>query len=183
MKELVKDKEFIQEFKLNEKNVQKLIVKVDSNIDLVSCSNIIFDDKYVLNNNKIKEMLEELKSRYDMILIDTSNDTSYNKITNEMITLSNQIICLTEGNLIETKKTMNILNRIQNQKHKVKIIYNKKSKYTMNSKMLELLFFKYKLIGYIHYDVRYNQIINKNVNKMYISKKVKKEYNKILKKL
>lgn len=183
MKELVQDEEFISEFKLNEKNIQNLIVKVDSNIDLISSSNVIFDDKYVLNYQKINEALEELKNKYDIILIDTSNDTKYEEITKAMIRVSNKIICLVQGNLIETKKTMNILNKIQEEKQKIKIIYNKKCKYTMNSKMLEVLFFKYKVIGTIDYDNKYNQIINKNVNQIYISNRIRKEYSKVAKKI
>ena len=183
MKEWLQDEEFISEFKLNEKNIQNLIVKVDSNIDLISSSNVIFDDKYILNYQKINEALEELKNKYDIILIDTSNDTKYEEITKAMIRVSNKIICLVQGNLIETKKTMNILNKIQEEKQKIKIIYNKKCKYTMNSKMLEVLFFKYKVIGTIDYDNKYNQIINKNVNQIYISNRIRKEYSKVAKKI
>ena len=39
-----------------------------------------------------------------------------------------------------------------------------------------MLFFKFKISGVLNYDTRYNQIINKNVNRLYISKNIKKEY-------
>lgn len=181
MKEKVKDEEFLNEFRLKEKNIQRLIVKVEKGIDIVSSANLIFDEKYEISESGIQEMLLELKRQYDVILIDTTQDTKYRKIIEMIIELSTKVICLVGGNLIEIKKTISMLK--ENQKDKTNIIYNKKSKYTLNSKMLEMLFFRFKMIGGLHYDCRYDQIINKNINKLYISKKIRREYEKILEEL
>lgn len=181
IREKVKEEEFLNEFRLKEKNIKRLIVKVEKGIDIVSNANLIFDTNYILSKTGIQEMLLELKRQYDIILIDTIMDSRYKILVDVISELSTKVICLVGGNLIEIKKTINTLK--ENQKDKIHIVYNKKSKYTMNMKILEILFFKFKIIGVLHYDCRYDLIINKNVNKLYISKKIKKEYLKIIEKL
>lgn len=181
MKEKIKDEEFLNEFRLKEKNIKNLIVKVEKGIDLISCSNMIFDENYVYNGEGIKEMIEELKRQYEIIIIDTMQDIRYERMTKKILELSTKIICLVGGNLIEIKKTICLLSNYQ--KDKISVVYNKKNRYTMKKKILEVLLFKFKIIGCLHYDCSYDQIINKNVNKLYINKKIRKEYNKILNKL
>lgn len=181
IKEKIKEEEFLNEFRLKEKNIQKLVVKVEKRIDIVSSANLIFDENYILSRDGIEEMISVLKRQYDIILIDTIQDTKYKKIVDTISELSTKVICLVGGNLIEIKKTISKLK--DEQKDKVYIVYNKKSKYTMNTKILEMLFFKFKLLGVLQYDCRYDQIINKNINKLFISKKIRKEYLKILERL
>ena len=183
IKEKIKDKEFLSEFKLEEKNLQKLIIKVEKNIDIISNANLIFDEKYILNKEKIEELFKILKNKYDIILIDTSQDTKYKEFNKVLINLSDKIICLILGNLIYLKKSLNLLKEFNNEKKKIEIIYNQKNKYTINRKILEIIFYKYKIIGELNYNIKYNQIINKNVNKLYIDKKIKKEFKEIIKKI
>lgn len=181
IKEKIKDKEFLNEFRLKEKNIQKLIVKVEKRLDIISNVNLIFDNNYKISNEGIQEMLEELKKQYDLILIDTTQEMKYEEITECILNYSTKIICLVGGNLIEVKKTIDLIK--DNQKDKIDIVYNKKNKYTIKKKILEILFFRFKIIGVLHYDIEYDKIINKNINRLYISKKIKKEFNKIIKKL
>ena len=183
IKEKIKDKEFLTEFKLEENNIQKLILKVDKNIELISSTNLIFDEKYILNKEKIEEVLKILKNKYDIILIDTTQDTRYKNINKLLIKLSDKIICLTLGNLIYLKRSLNLLEEINEEKKKIEIVYNQKNKYTINRKILELIFDKYKIIGELNYNIKYNKIINKNVNKLYIDKKTRKEFKEIINKV
>lgn len=181
LKQKLEDKNFLREFRLSENNLQKLIIKVDKNIDVIASSNIIFDKNYVCKKEKIEKVLSILKNRYNLILIDTTSDTKYEELMRILENCSDNIICLTEGNLIQIKKTINLLEEIRADK--IEIVYNKKNKYTMNKQVLEMLFFKFKISGVLNYDTRYNQIINKNVNRLYISKNVKKEYERLIQKL
>lgn len=183
IKEKIKDKEFLSEFKLEEKNIQKLILKVDKNIELISSANLIFDEKYILNKEKIEEIFKILKNKYDIILIDTTQDTKYKNINKLLINLSDKIICLVLGNLIYLKNSLNLLKEFNEEKKKIEIVYNQKNKYTINRKILELIFYKYKILGELNYNIKYNKIINKNVNKLYIDKKIRKEFQEIIKKL
>lgn len=99
-----------------------------------------------------------------------------------MVEISNKIICITGGNLIEIKKTIKILNEIEN-KEKIKIIYNKKNEYTISKKFLKIIFLKNKLIGTIKFNNSFNKIINKNLKKIYINKNTKKEIKRIARKI
>lgn len=180
MKENVKKSEYLKEFKLNEMNLKKLIVKVDRNIDLISETSLIFDEGYIINEGKIRQILENFKKYYDLIIIDTGSDTKCFNITKTLTKACDKIVCLVEGNLISVRKNMNLLNSLELDKEKVGIIYNKKSKYSMKAKLVEMVFLKYEMLGVLNYDNKYNHIINKNVNRLYISKKIRKEFEKIL---
>lgn len=181
LKQKIVDDEFIREFRLNENNLQKVIIKVDKNIDLIASTKIVFDENYICKRERIEKMLNNFRKQYDLILLDTTQDTKYKELMGTLFTLSDKIICLTEGNLIQIKNTMRLIDQIQESK--VEIVYNKKNKYTMKHKILEMLFFKFKIRGVLSYDIRYNQIINKNINKLYISKNIRKEYETIIQKL
>ena len=125
-------------------------------------------------------MLEELKKHYDTIIIDTGSDSKCFEIVKILAKITDKTICLVEGNLISVRKNMNLLSDLGVDKEKVNIIYNKKSKYSMKSKLLEMVFLKYKMLGSLSYDNKYNHIINKNINKLYITKKIKREFEKII---
>lgn len=183
LKKKLEEEEFLKEFRLREKNIKKLRIKIDRKIDLISNVETIFDDKYIINKAKINEMLEDLKREYDLIIIDSSQDTKYMKLNKTLISLSSKVVCLVEGNLVYMKNTVRMLNEVAKENSNIKIVYNKKNKYTMRKKMLELVLLKFKLIGVLNYDNKYNKIINKNVNKLYITKKIKKEFESIIKKL
>ncbi len=178
-KNKIKDKSFLEEFKLNEKNIKELAVKINRKIDLISKTEIIFDSSYKYKETKMKEVIENLKKYYDIILIDTSSDTKYKELTKILINISDEVICLTLGNLIYIRKTMNILKENMDKKSKIKLVYNKKTKYTLNSNVLRIVFNRFKLIGKLSYDVKYEKIINKNVNSIFINKKIKEELKKI----
>ena len=166
-----------------EKSIKELAVKVDNNIDLISDINHIFNENSILDKNKIEEMLEKLKQFYDVILIDTCNEKEYAEIMKNIMDLSSKNICLIEGNIIYIRKTMNLLKRYFSKNRIIHLIYNKKNEYTIKAIFLKLIFAKYKMLGVLTYNNKYNKIINKNVNRMYIDKEIKNEYYKIIEKL
>lgn len=180
MQKKLKDNEYISEFVLNEKNLIKLRVKINNKIDLIASPNVIFDEEYKYENEKLQKIIAELKNKYDVILIDTSSDTKYNQLRKILINISDKVICITEGNILQIGKSVRILKEIQ-EKKKVKIIYNKKNKYTISKKMLEIVLLKYKVIGSVEYNDKFNKIINKNIRN--IDYKIKKDVEKIIKKI
>lgn len=179
----LQEESFLSEFRLNEKNLRNLIVKVDKKIHIISSTNLIFDDKYIPREERIENILNELKEEYDFIFIDTSFDSRYEELNKTMISLSNKIICITEGNLINIQKTNSLLNKTIKQEDKVEVVYNKKNKFTVSKRVMELMFSKCKIIGTLHYDNRYNKIINKNINKLYIPEVIKREFRNIISKI
>ncbi len=180
MQKKLKDNEYISEFVLNEKNLIKLRVKINNKIDLIASPNVIFDEEYKYENEKLQKIIAELKNKYDVILIDTSSDTKYNQLRKILINITDKVICITEGNILQIGKSVRILKEIQ-EKKKVKIIYNKKNKYTISKKMLEIVLLKYKVIGSVEYNDKFNKIINKNIRN--IDYKIKKDVEKIIKKI
>lgn len=183
MKDKLKDDEYLNEFRLNERNIEKLVVKVSHKIDLISSVKYVFDKNYIINHEKIGEMIEKLKEKYDLILIDTTSDIRYQKLMKELMNISNKTICLVEGNLVCMKKTKELLEtNIENTK-KINIVYNKKNKYTIEENILKMIFFKYKFIGTLSYDCKYDKIINKNLNALYITSNIEKEFTNIINRL
>ncbi|MCI9274596.1 MAG: AAA family ATPase [Clostridia bacterium] len=183
MKDKLKDDEYLSEFRLNERNIEKLLVKVSHKIDLISSVKYVFDENYILKHEKIEEMIEKLKEKYDLILIDTTSDMRYQKLMEELINISSKTICLVEGNLVCMKKTKELLETNRENTKKINIIYNKKNKYTIEENVLKMVFFKYKFIGMLSYDCKYDKIINKNLNALYITSNIEKEFTKIANKL
>lgn len=181
MKEKTKDREFLNEFKLKESNILKLKTRVDRKIDLISKTKVIFDGTYIAKEERIRNMLEELRRNYDFVLIDTSSDTKYKELTKILARLSHKVICLIEGNIVSIRKTINLLKEYEEVRNKIKLVYNKKSKYTLSTNILKIIFLKFKLIGSLEYEREYNKIINKSVKKLYISKKIREEFTKIIK--
>lgn len=181
MKEKIKDEEFLNEFKLKESNILKLKTRVDRRIDLISKTNIIFDKTYIAKEERIKSMLEELIKNYDLILIDTSSDTKYKELTKILAELSDKVICLIEGNIVNIRKTLNLLKEYDGINKKNKLVYNKKNKYTLSMKILKIVFLKFRIIGKLNYDNSYNKIINKSVKTLYINKNIKDEFAKLIK--
>ena len=183
MKDKLKDDEYLSEFRLNERNIEKLLVKVSHKIDLISSVKYVFDENYILKHEKIEEMIEKLKEKYDLILIDTTSDIRYQKLMKELINISSKTVCLVEGNLVCMKKTKELLETNRQNTKKINIIYNKKNKYTIEENVLKMIFFKYKFIGTLSYDCKYDKIINKNLNALYITSNIEKEFTKIANKL
>ena len=170
------NEEFIGEFRLKESNIEKLIIKVNGKIDLVSNPEIIFDENYKYDKIKMQEMFYQLKSKYDLILIDTCNDSKFEQLREILIELSNKVVFVTEGNILQLKKSIKILKKIK-EKAKIKIIYNKKDHYTISVAMLKLIFIRIKLIGVIQYRNQYNKIINKGIRNTTLDNKIKKEFS------
>ena len=96
---------------------------------------------------------------------------------------SDEILFLLEGNLLQIKKSINLLNIYTNKwnvdSKKIKIIINKKTNESIDENILKNIFSDFNIIGNINFNKVYNTLINKNMNKMYMNNKIKKEYKKI----
>ena len=100
---------------------------------------------------------------------------------------SDEILFLSEGNLIQIKKSINLLNKFTNdwkiEKQKINLIINKKTKESIDGNILENIFSDYYIIGEIKFSKIYNTIINKNMSDIYYNNKLKKEYKIISKEI
>lgn len=167
-----------------QKQKEKTIIKISNNINLLSKIEIFFAENNYLEKNKIKNILNNFSKKYDLIIIDNTSEYSCN-YTKEILINSDEIIFLTDANLIELNKTKKILEKYINKwkikKEKIKVVFNKININSINSKILKNLFSDFKILGKINFSNKYNLIINNNLK--ILNKKINKEYLNIIKKL
>lgn len=165
-------------------NINNLIIKTNKNIDLICATNILFNEKYKIEKNKIKIFLEELSSKYDLIIIDTTSECFFD-YTKEILEKTDLIIFLTQANLIELKKSKNLLdiyiNKWKINRQKFNIVFNKDNINAVDDKILKTIFSDFKIIGKIKTNKNFDLIINNNLKN--IDKKIKKKFERIIKKI
>lgn len=166
----------------NKHDLKKYIIKYNKNIDLISISQILKNNKI----ENIKEYLNNLLKEYDYIFIDMSLECFENQ-NKKIMKKSYLNIFLIEPNLTEIKKSQKILENYNKEwkikKQFINIIFNKYNINSIKEKILKRLFEEYKIIGKINFDLNYNLLINKNYNCKNEIKKIKKEYLEIIKEL
>ena len=168
----------------NINKIENLIIKYNKKIDIINFSQIIKNN--LLEKENINKYFELLKNKYDYILIDSSLECLKNE--NKKLLKNNYLnIFLIEPNLIEIKKSINILNIFEREwnikKEKINIVFNKFNIYSINFKILKNIFSNYKIIGKINFNINYNLLINKNFKCKKEIRKIKKDYLNIIKKL
>ncbi len=170
---------------LKDIQIEELIIKVNSKIDLISGINLLFDSQYKISSIKIKTILQKLKQKYETIIIDTSSECFFD-YTKEIMKNSNINIFITEANLLEIKKAKNLLNIYINKweipQNNFNILFNKYNQNSIDISILKNIFSGFSILGKLSADPNYNLLINKN-NINYLEKNLKKEYLKINKEL
>ncbi len=173
IKEKLNNKNYI-----NEINVEKLIIRINKKIDLISGINLIFNCENKISIEKLKEIIKKLSLNYDSIIIDTSSECFFD-YTKEILKISKKCIYLVEANLLEVSKSKRILEIYQNnwnvEIEKINIIFNKYNKNSLNMNILKKLYCGYKILGKINLNINYNLLINKNIK--YLNSKNKQKSN------
>lgn len=168
----------------NENKLDNLIINLSPNLDLICGIDVIFENGYKVEKEKLITILNELKSKYEIILLDTSSEC-FMDYTKEIINYSDFSIFLVEANLIELKKAKKLLdiyiNKWKINKEKINIVFNKYNKNSIDNNILKKLFFDFTILGYLKLNENYNYLINKNYN--FINKELKEEYKKIIEKI
>ena len=170
--------------KIEKIRIENLINRIDKNIDILCGTRILIDEDYKRIKEKFTNILNELKNKYDFIIIDNSSECFF-EYTKEILKKSDLILFLVEPNIIELKKSRNLLdiyiNKWKIKKEKINIIFNKTNINSIDNKILKTLFSDFKILGKIKININYNLIINKNIK--IINKKIKNDYLKIIKNL
>ena len=180
IREKIKNNNLLKEIK-----VEELILKINNKIDLIAGINLLFDSKYKISSIKIKNILLKLKEKYNKIIIDTSSECFFD-YTREIMKNSNVNIFITEANLIDIKKSRNLLNIYINEwnipKENINILFNKYNNNSIDISILKKIFSDFSILGKLSTNSQYNLIINKN-DKKCLNKELQKEYFMINKKL
>ncbi len=178
--------EEIAEYEIEKtENINKEIIKLNKYIDIISGTNLIYKNNK-MNEKKFMNIIEEEKNNYDAIIIDICTELNFN-YAREIMKKSDKIIFLSEANIIQIKKTKNILNiYLRNwniEKEKINIIFNKIKDDSIDEEILKEIFKGYKILGEVNYIENYNTLVNSNMKSVFINNKIQKQYNKIQKKI
>lgn len=169
----------------NEKvSLENLIINYNKEIDIISMFELI--QNKLIDKTSIKEFFNKVQLKYDYIIIDTSLECFWKE--NKKIMENSFInIFLIEANLVEIKKAKRILEIYDKEwnikKEKINIVFNKYNINSVNKKLLKKLFYEYKVIGKINFNLYYNLLINKNYKCKKELNKIKAEYKKIVERI
>lgn len=161
------------------KNINKnKIIKINNNIDFLININ--------LEKNEIKKIINKYQSKYNYILIDASiYYKNYN--VKQILKNSDNILFITEGNILQINKSNKILNyylkKWNIKKEKINIILNKSNRNTVQKDIMKNIFLEYKFLGEIKFNTCYDSLINNNLNTLIMYPKIINEYKKIINKL
>ena len=164
-------------------NFIDFIIKTKFNIDLISGINLIFDSEYKINPDKIKKLMEKLKAKYDLIIVDTSSDC-FLDFTKEIVKISNELIFISGANILEIKKAKKLLDIYTNEwgedVKKFKIIFNKCTKNSVDDSILKEIFKAYNIVGKVKLSNYYDLIIN-DIHYANMNDEINRIKNKIFK--
>ena len=169
----------------NKKEFNEKIKKLNYRIHVLSAIDLLYDEKSI-SYTRVKNALQELKEIYDVILLDTSSECYFN-INRKLINLTDTSIFLTDTNVLEIKKAQTWLNIYEKEwnieKEKINIIFNKINNNSTDLQILYNLFNNYKILGKIELNTEYNNIINRNINRLSITGEIETEYTRITEKM
>lgn len=182
------ENDFYKEFyntEISKMKLEDLIIKVNSKINLISKINILISNDQSPNNEiEILKIIKEIKLKYDLIIIDTQNNYTNNYLQ-PIINETEKIIFITEANLLQIKKSKNLLEKYINEwkieKEKIHIIFNKIKSDTICFDILKEVFKNYNIIGQVNFIKNCNTLIDQNMKEIFLEKEIKKQYKKIAK--
>lgn len=161
-------------------NNEEKFLKITKRISVFSDFNDFLELDKSLKVEKYNRFISHIKNEYDILLIDTSSNMA-NEYIKKLLKLSFKIIFLVEPNLSEVSKSRNLLDyylyKLNINKEKISIIFNKVNKNMIDEHILKNLFFNIKIIGKIMYGQEYTQCINRNKINILNSKKLVKSCN------
>ncbi len=142
--------------KINELEIKNYIIKIDNNLDiLIGLNNLHYYNK--LNYEKIKIEMENLRKKYNYIIVDTYSESLFdnNKYIYELF---DDIFLLSGINKLELQKTEKLINAIT-------------EKWKINIKKIKVIYYKINFIENIMLK------FNKKNNGWFIIRKNKKQYD------
>lgn len=159
-------------------NIQEEIIKINKKIDLINGKDVLLNCSNKININKINH----LKNKYDLIIIDLYSNISSELLEN-VVNLSNINLFISDTNLLEISKSIKLLdiyiNKYKINKNKFNILFNKYNLESIDIKLLNKIFGEFNVIGYLKYNKKYNDLINKNSKNFINNKRIRNEYLKI----
>ena len=146
------------------KKEKEEIININKKIKLIYNIEIFLDNNKKFDKNKFNKMIEKFKINHKIII--DSNTNNYELI--KSIIKNNEIIFITEANLIELNKSKKILKKIIYnfliERNKIKILINKYNKNSIDKNIIKNIFSDFNIIGKLDYSDQINLFINKESN-------------------
>ena len=163
-------------------DLEQYIVKINNNISIFTGIDILFNEENKINFDKIKEMINKFKEKYNLILFDTSSEINLKYVKTSLVNVQ-KIIFLIEPNLIELKKSKDLLEVYLEDweipRYKFNIVLNKVNVNSIDTEIISNIFSQIKIIGKINFSKNYTALAN-NTNFKFINLK---DYEKIIRKI
>lgn len=163
-------------------NLEQYIIKINNNTSIFTGIDDLFNEDNKISFEKIKELIDKFKEKYNLILFDTSSEINMKYVKTALVNVQ-KIIFLVEPNLIELKKSRDLLEVYLEDweipKYKFSIVLNKVNINSVDSEIINNIFNQIKIIGKINLSRSYTAFAN-NTNLSTINFR---EYEKILKKI
>ena len=166
----------------NEYNIFNNVIQTKYKIDFISGANLLADFMNYEEFDPIIQNMNKLKEQYDLIIIDTSNNFFF-EITKRLIEISNKAIFISGANVLEVRKSKDLLEIYKEwgiENEKINILFNKYTKESIEDEILKNIFREYNTIGKINLNEYYDKAINTNNVKI---REIQKELNQIRKKI
>ncbi len=143
--------------------VSDYINTIANNLDVFCGIDMMFTEDNKISYEKVRDLIDELKNIYDLILIDTSSETTL-KYIKVVIANCDKILFLIEPNLLEMKKAQRLLEvYIEDWEvpiDKISILLNKTNHNSIDKEIVKGIFNKFKIVGNIHFSNFYTSIAN-----------------------
>ena len=143
--------------------LEDLIFKVSKNLYIFNGLKYIFNETNRIDSHKVKEMLDNFKSNFEYIIIDTSSEIQL-KFIKTIFPNSDYNIFLIEPNILEVNKAKELLEvyllDFNLDLNKTGILINKYNINSIEPKIISNLFEEFNIIGKINYNHKMNTYVN-----------------------
>ena len=169
----------IDKKKFNANIFDRYIVKSKqySNLDVLTGNTSLYVCKNILSSEYYSRILENAKTIYDYIIIDTSGNIFLDSMQFSLLN-STEIFIVCEGNYISIERTIRLLVELFPiwgvPDKKIQIIINKYGKNSLDKTTIKEIFNKYPIAGYISFSEKYEENINAKNSKLPLD--LEKEY-------
>ena len=169
----------IDKKKFNANIFDRYIVKSKqySNLDVLTGNTSLYVCKNILSSEYYSRILENAKTIYDYIIIDTSGNIFLDSMQFSLLNAT-KIFIICEGNYISIERTIRLLTELFPvwgvSDKKIQIVINKYSKNSLNKTTINEVFKKYPIAGYISFSEVYEENLNAKNSKLSLD--LEKEY-------
>jgi len=147
----------------NKGDIECFITHISSNLDVFCGIDALFTEENKISFEKVETLISDLKDIYDLILIDTSSETSL-KFMKIVLANVDKIIFLLEPNLLEIKKAESLLEIYvedwEIHPKKIEILLNKVNVNSVDQEIVKEIFGSFKIIGKINFSFKFTELAN-----------------------